>query len=187
MTRRVALLVAIGLVAAGSVTYAIARSNQAASDSTVSLIPATRRTPAPELVSPAGYLNTSPLTLASLHSKVVLVDFWTFDCANCQHTIPALRAWYRRYHRRGFEIVGIHTPETETERDAHNVAAAVKSMHVTWPVVLDPNYRTWDAYHNQYWPAQYLLDKHGRIALFHIGEGAYPNIDTAITTLLAER
>jgi thiol-disulfide isomerase/thioredoxin len=153
---------------------------------TLALDPPTQRPNAPELVAPQGFLNGQAFTMASLRGKVVLVDFWTFDCINCQRTLPFLRTWYGRYRQQGFEIVGVHTPELNEERDPHNVAAAVARLAVSWPVVLDPNYATWDAYHNAYWPAQYLIDKHGRIAATHIGEGSYDEIDAIIRALLAE-
>jgi thiol-disulfide isomerase/thioredoxin len=188
---RIALLV-VAALAAASVVYAERRSNQEAHATTpdvgisIGLQPVAARAMAHELVQPRGFLNGPPFTLASLKGKVVLVDFWTFDCINCQHTIPYLRAWYEHYHHAGFEIVGVHTPELGEERDPHNVAAAVRRLDVRWPVVLDPDFATWNAYGNQYWPAQYLIDKHGRLAAIHIGEGAYTDLDAAIRALLAE-
>jgi thiol-disulfide isomerase/thioredoxin len=196
-TRRARLaLVIVVAFAASAVAFAIERSahasrgasrGQVVAAAAAGLDPVASRRPAPELVRPRGFLNGPPFTLASLRGKVVLVDFWTFDCINCQHTIPYLRAWYERYRRAGLEIVGVHTPELAEERDPRNVAAAVRSLGVRWPVVLDPDYATWDAYGNQFWPAQYLLDKHGRIAELHIGEGAYDQLDAAIRALLTER
>jgi thiol-disulfide isomerase/thioredoxin len=188
---RIALLVVVALVAA-SVVYAVRRSSREAHATTphvgisAGLQPVVARTRAPELVQPRGFLNRRPFTLASLKGKVVLVDFWTFDCINCQHTIPYLREWYEHYHGAGFEIVGVHTPELPEERNPRDVAAAVRRLGVRWPVVLDPDYATWNAYGNQYWPAQYLIDKHGRIATTHIGEGDYAELDAAIRALLAE-
>ena len=190
----IALVVVVGVCGA-AVTFAAAQSSGTtrsatvgvAAGSTLALDPPTQRPSAPELVAPQGFLNGHAFTMASLRGKVVLVDFWTFDCVNCQRTLPSLRTWYERYRQQGFEIVGVHTPELSEERDPRNVAAAVTRLGVGWPVVLDPNYATWDAYHNAYWPAQYLVDKHGRIAASHIGEGSYDEIDATIRSLLAER
>ena len=114
---------------------------------------------APEFSGIEAWLNTpgeQPLTLRQLRGKVVLVDFWTYSCINCIRTLPHLRAWYAAYQRAGLEIVGVHTPEFAFEHVRGNVSQATKDLHVTWPVALDNRYKTWDAYSNQYWPAEYL-------------------------------
>ena len=115
---------------------------------------------APEFTGIDSWLNTpgdQPLTLRQLRGKVVLVDFWTYSCINCIRTLPHLRAWYAAYHRAGLEIVGVHTPEFAFEHVRGNVKQATHDLHVTWPVALDNGYKTWDAYSNQYWPAEYLV------------------------------
>ena len=144
---------------------------------------------APELVSPDGYLNTGgkPITLASLRGKVVLLDFWTYSCINCQRTIPYLEAWYRKYKNDGFVVIGVHTPEFVFEHVTSNVAAALKELGITYPVVLDNEYRTWNAYGNEYWPHEYLIDIDGYIVHDHIGEGGYVETEKAIQSALAER
>ncbi len=142
--------------------------------------------PAPELTGITGWINTPPASLKALRGKVVLVKFWTFACINCKHTLPATQAWYDRYHDRGFEIVSVHTPELDEERVPANVAAAVKRDHITYPVALDRDFATWNAYGNRYWPAAYLIDARGHIRFVHFGEGAYDQIDHAIDVLLAE-
>ena len=121
---------------------------------------------APEFSGIEAWLNTpgeQPLTLRQLRGKVVLVDFWTYSCINCIRTLPHLRAWYAAYQRAGLEIVGVHTPEFAFEHVRGNVSGATKDLHVTWPVALDNRYKTWDAYSNQYWPAEYLIDRTGRV------------------------
>ena len=144
---------------------------------------------APGFAGIADWLNTPgnrPLPLASLRGKVVLVDFWTYSCINCIRTLPHLRAWYAAYHKKGFEIVGVHTPEFAFEHVLGNVRQATHDLHVTWPVALDNSYGTWTAYSNQYWPADYLVDKSGRVRDYHFGEGAYGQTEQAIRELLGE-
>ena len=144
---------------------------------------------APDFVGISHWLNTPgarPESLASLRGKVVLVDFWTYSCINCLRTLPHLRAWYAAYHKNGLEIVGVHTPEFAFEHVLGNVRRATRDLHVTWPVGLDNGFQTWTAYSNQYWPAEYLLDKAGRLRHFRFGEGAYEVTEQAIRSLLAE-
>ncbi len=137
----------------------------------------------------AHWLNTPgdrPLTIAGLRGKVVLVDFWTYSCINCIRTLPHLRAWYATYHPLGLEIVGVHTPEFAFEHVLGNVRQATHDLHVTWPVALDNGYGTWNAYSNEYWPAEYLIDRSGRIRHVHFGEGDYGGSEQEIRALLAE-
>src|SRR5213080_3852420 len=118
---------------------------------------------APEFAQIAGYINTNnaPLTLASLKGKVVLVDFWTYSCINCIRTLPHLSDWYQRYADKGFVIVGVHSPEFEFEKNYDNVKAAVQKFGIKYPVILDSDHGTWNAYGNQYWPRDYLVDSQG--------------------------
>jgi cytochrome c biogenesis protein CcdA/thiol-disulfide isomerase/thioredoxin len=142
---------------------------------------------APEFTGIAHWLNTPgdrPLTLAGLRGKVVLVDFWTYSCINCLRTLPHLRAWYAAYHEDGLEIVGVHTPEFAFEHVLANVEGAVRRLHVTWPVALDNDDATWNAYSNQYWPADYLIDRSGEVRAATFGEGDYASTEHAIRTLL---
>ena len=142
---------------------------------------------APELRGIDAWLNTPggrPLTLRALRGKVVLVDFWTYSCINCIRTLPHLRSWYAAYHRAGLEIVGVHTPEFAFERVESNVRKATHDLHVTWPVALDNGYETWTAYANEYWPAEYLVDRRGRVRRTHFGEGEYGETEQAIRALL---
>jgi cytochrome c biogenesis protein CcdA/thiol-disulfide isomerase/thioredoxin len=127
-----------------------------------------------------------PLTLAGLRGKVVVVDFWTYSCVKCVRTIPYLRAWYDAYKDKGLVIVGVHTPEFEFEKKTANVAKAIKELGVSWPVVQDNDYKEWNAYGNQYWPAHYFIDAKGRVRYFHFGEGDYAVSEKVIQELLKE-
>ncbi|HUN78336.1 MAG TPA: cytochrome c biogenesis protein DipZ [Solirubrobacteraceae bacterium] len=144
---------------------------------------------APEFRDNQHWFNTPgdrPISLASLRGHVVLVDFWTYTCINCIRTLPYLNAWYSKYHKDGFDIVGIHTPEFPFEHSAANVAAAIQQNGIHYPVAQDNDYATWDAYENQYWPAEYLIDAKGRIRLEDFGEGEYATKQRAIRSLLVE-
>ncbi len=141
---------------------------------------------APELQNQV-WLNSSPLKLADLRGKVVLIDFWTFDCINCIHVIPAVRQWYSTYKDKGLVVIGVHSPEFDYEKDLDNVRAAIARLDVPYPVAIDNDFKTWQAYHNEYWPALYLIDKRGAIRYAHIGEGNYEQSERVIQALLAER
>src|SRR5437868_6269939 len=123
--------------------------------------------PAPDFVGISEWLNSKPLSITDLRGKVVLVDFWTYSCINCLRTLPHLRAWYAAYHARGLEIVGVHTPEFAFEHVPANVRNATHELHVSWPVALDNGYKTWNAWSNQYWPAEYLIDAAGVVRHVH--------------------
>jgi thiol-disulfide isomerase/thioredoxin len=143
---------------------------------------------APGFVGTQRWFNTPggrALSLRRLRGHVVLVDFWTYSCINCIRTLPYLNAWYRKYHSKGLEIVGVHTPEFPFEHSASNVAAAISQDGIRYPVVQDNAYRTWNAYGNQYWPAEYLIDGRGRLRLVEYGEGGYGAKERAIRSLLA--
>jgi thiol-disulfide isomerase/thioredoxin len=144
---------------------------------------------APEFVGLERWFNTPngrPLTLRALRGRVVLVDFWTYSCINCIRTLPYLRAWDARYRSKGLTIVGIHTPEFPFEHDAGNVQAAIRQDRLRYPIAQDNEYQTWNAYRNQYWPAEYLIDAQGRLRLVDFGEGNYVGRERAIQSLLAE-
>jgi len=144
--------------------------------------------PGIELVQPDGYINTDTITIAeNVGKKVILIDFWTYSCINCQRTLPYLTSWYEKYKDEGFVIIGVHTPEFKFEEVYDNVVAATEKWGVTYPVVQDNNYYTWRAYKNRYWPRKYLIDIDGFIVYDHIGEGAYAETERKIQELLKER
>ncbi|MDQ6775955.1 MAG: cytochrome c biogenesis protein DipZ [Actinomycetota bacterium] len=145
--------------------------------------------PAPEFTDNQQWFNTPgnrPLTLAGLRGHVVLIDFWTYTCINCIRTLPYLKGLYATYHPYGLEIVGVHTPEFTFEQQASNVAQAIQSDGLRYPVVQDNNYGTWNAYQNQYWPADYLIDSSGNVRHTHFGEGDYKQTEAAVRELLHE-
>lgn len=158
---------------------------------------AARRTPsrllvlgrAPELRGTQRWFNTAGgrrLSLASQRGRVVLVDFWTYSCINCIRTLPHLRAWDARYRNDGLTVIGVHAPEFPFERDAGNVARAVRQNGLRYPVAQDNEFATWNAYGNRFWPAKYLIDAEGRVRYTHFGEGSYDETERAIRSLLAE-
>jgi cytochrome c biogenesis protein CcdA/thiol-disulfide isomerase/thioredoxin len=129
----------------------------------------------------------SPLSLSGLRGRVVLVDFWTYSCINCLRTLPHLEAWDAAYRKAGLTIVGVHSPEFAFERVPDNVRSAVQRLGVRYPVALDNDFATWRAYSNDYWPAEYLIDRSGRIRHVHFGEGSYRETESAIRRLLGEK
>jgi cytochrome c biogenesis protein CcdA/thiol-disulfide isomerase/thioredoxin len=144
---------------------------------------------APNFTGIADWINTpggKPLTLQQLRGKVVLVDFWTYSCINCLRTLPHLKAWDARYRKDGLVIVGVHTPEFAFEHVPSNVRTAVKNLGVRYPVALDNKYATWTAYHNEYWPAEYLIDRTGHVRHTHFGEGQYSETEDQIRTYLGD-
>jgi cytochrome c biogenesis protein CcdA/thiol-disulfide isomerase/thioredoxin len=144
--------------------------------------------PAPDFTGISSWLNTPggrPLSLASLRGKVVLVDFWTYSCINCLRTLPHLEAWDRAYRKAGLVIVGVHTPEFAFEHVVSNVRSASRRLSVRYPVAIDNGYGTWQAYGNQYWPAEYLIDRNGHVRHAHFGEGEYSQTESLIRRLLA--
>jgi thiol-disulfide isomerase/thioredoxin len=133
-----------------------------------------------------GWINSAPLTPASLSGRVVLVDFWTYTCVNWLRTLPYLRAWNSTYAAAGLTIVGVHTPEVGFEADQRNVAEHVRELAVDYPVAIDSDYGVWNEFANRYWPALYLADSQGRLRYHHFGEGEYAMTELAIQQLLAE-
>jgi methionine-R-sulfoxide reductase len=141
----------------------------------------------PGLDGATGWINTTgPLTASALKGKVVLVDFWTFECSNCLNALPHVQALEAKYRDKGLVVVGVHSPELDEEKPAANVQAAVQRLGVVYPVALDADYKIWKAFHNQYWPAVYIVDANGRIRYHHDGEGDYDGQDHAVAALLAE-
>jgi len=140
--------------------------------------------PAPSLSGGGNWINSTPLTMEKLRGKVVLIDFWTYSCINCLRTLPQLEAWDKQYRKDGLVIVGVHTPEFAFEHVTSNVEGAVKRLGVRYPVVQDNDYGIWNAYSNQYWPAEYLIDRKGHVRHAHFGEGEYDQTEKLIRNLL---
>ena len=143
--------------------------------------------PAPEFTGIERWFNSPPLTMAGLKGKVVLVEFWTYECINCIHVMPHVKQWHQRYHDQGLVVVGVHTPEYDEERVAANVKAAIERFGIQYPVAQDNGYGTWDAYGNRFWPAMYLVDRDGKIVYRHYGEGDYDVTEARIRQLLSTR
>ncbi len=141
-----------------------------------------------EIQKPSGYVNTSGITIEELiGKKVILLDILTYSCINCIRTFPYLNAWYDTYKDSGLEIIGIHTPEFAFEKKLENVKTAMEKYGIKFPIVLDNEYATWNAYGNRYWPRKYLIDIEGNIVYDHIGEGGYAETEKKIQELLEER
>lgn len=140
---------------------------------------------APEIpLSLKNWINSNPLTMASLKGKVVLIDFWTYSCINCQRTLPYITAWDEKYRDKGLVIIGVHAPEFAFEKIRSNVEKAISSAGVKYPVVLDNNFDLWNTYDNRYWPAKYFIDREGNVRHTHFGEGAYEESEKVIQYLL---
>ena len=143
---------------------------------------------APDIVGIAHYLNTTPEKLAQdMEGKVVLYDIWTYSCINCIRTLPHITAWHDKYSEEGLLIIGIHSPEFEFEKDPDNVRMAIDKYGISYPVVMDNDWETWNAFENRYWPRKYIADHEGFIRYDHIGEGAYRETEGMIQKLLRER
>ena len=141
---------------------------------------------APELAA-GEWINSEPLKLEHLRGRVVLIDFWTFGCYNCRNTLPSIKEWNHRYREKGLTIIGVHSPEFDEEKNVENLRRQVSSLGITYPVVTDNDYKTWNAYKVEAWPTIFLLDKRGRIRWMHVGEGAYDETERLIQQLLAEK
>jgi cytochrome c biogenesis protein CcdA/thiol-disulfide isomerase/thioredoxin len=142
--------------------------------------------PAPEFTGITNWLNSPPLTLASLKGKVVLVDFWTYSCINCLRTLPNTKAWWQKYGPDHFTLIGVHAPEFAFEKETSNVQKALKQFDITYPVPQDNDFATWKAYHNEYWPAEYLIDANGTLRHTKFGEGDYDGTERLIRQLLTD-
>ena len=140
----------------------------------------------PELNGAIAWLNSAPLTRESLRGKVVLIDFWTYSCINCLRALPYVEAWSEKYKDAGLIVIGVHTPEFAFEKEQSNVQRAVRDLKVSYPVAVDSDYKIWQAFNNQYWPAHYFIDGKGRIRYHHFGEGEYDESERVIQQLLKE-
>jgi thiol-disulfide isomerase/thioredoxin len=139
----------------------------------------------PEFQGIREWLNSEPLSISALKGSVILVQFWTLSCINCQRTLPYLTQWHRQYAVKGLQVIGVHTPEFAFERDVNTIKKALKQYQITYPVPIDNEFKTWKAYNNQYWPQLYLADRQGNLRYGHSGEGAYAQTEQIIRQLLA--
>ncbi len=139
----------------------------------------------PSLAGATAWINSPRLTRKSLRGKVVLVDFWTYSCINCLRSLPYIEAWAKKYSSQGLVVIGVHSPEFAFERDVANVRKAVKQLGLTFPIAVDSNHRIWNAFNNEYWPADYFVDANGDIRFAHFGEGNYAESERVIQELLA--
>ncbi len=196
--RYVGLLIAIIAIVGGIFYFESQKPMRAASDGSTEVVAppvsmnaeekAQQYPRAREIVQPSGFLNSEPFALADFIGKnVILVDFWTYSCINCQRTLPYLTAWDAKYRDKGLVIVGMHSPEFEFEKERENVSRAIEKFKIKYPVVQDNDFATWRAYGNKYWPTKYLIDIDGFIVYKHIGEKAYAETERKIQELLAER
>ncbi|WP_426167150.1 thioredoxin family protein [Pseudoduganella sp. R-34] len=141
---------------------------------------------APDFSGITQWLNSEPLTMKQLRGKVILVDFWTYDCINCINTLSHVVQWHDKYKDKGLVVIGVHTPEYAFERKTENVRTALKRFDIRYPVAQDNRYATWNAYNNRYWPAFYLVNKKGQVVYTHFGEGQYEQTEARIQQLLAQ-
>lgn len=141
-----------------------------------------------DFVNPDGFVNSEPFKLADyIGKRVILVEFITYSCINCQRTFPFMKQMYSTYERDGLLVVGIHTPEFAYEKDRDNVIEAMKKEGIIFPIVLDNEYQTWNAYANRFWPHRYVIDYTGAVVFDHVGEGAYIETESIIKSLLANK
>jgi thiol-disulfide isomerase/thioredoxin len=140
----------------------------------------------PDLAGATTWLNSPPLSAQALRGKVVLIDFWTFGCINCQRALPYVRAWAEKYKDQGLVVIGVHSPEFAFERKVDNVKRAAHDLGLGFPIAIDNEFAIWRSFSNQYWPAHYFVDAQGRIRFHHFGEGEYERSEQVIRQLLDE-
>lgn len=172
------------LIYDSGVSFSLGKTNNNQTTGTTLINRLEQPYPAPDIAGIDAWINSSPLQLSQLKGKVVLIDFWTYSCINCIRTLPYLKDWYAKYHDQGLEIIGIHSPEFAFERDLNNVKMAVAKFGILYPVALDNQFATWQNFHNEYWPAHYLINKEGNIVYKHFGEGEYDVTENNIRFLL---
>jgi thiol-disulfide isomerase/thioredoxin len=150
-------------------------------------VPAAPVGPVAPAIRSAAWLNTNPIDWQRLRGTVVMVEFWTLGCINCQNVIPAMKQFHDDYKAKGFTLIGVHSPEFEYEKKLSNVQAAIKKWGIAYPVAIDNDFANWRRYHNRYWPALYLIDKRGVIRHTRAGEGGESETRKWIEALLAEK
>ena len=182
--RRSLIPLALGGVAAvAAIMFSLPPSAEATA---AAVVAADGAKPAPEFKGIANWFNASPTTMQSLRGKVVLVDFWTYTCGNCLNQLPHVQALHEKYKDQGLVVIGVHSPEYEEERSTAGLKAAIARLGIKHAVAQDNDFATWRAYDNRFWPAEYLIDKQGRVVYSHFGEGAYEQTEAAIQALLKQ-
>lgn len=182
--RQLLLYFGLGVVGAVGATAAAQPGFRATAISTPNVANLPSSHSLPEFQGISQWLNSAPLQAVNLKSNVVLVQFWTFACINCQRTLPYITRWHRQYMAKGLKVIGVHTPEFPFEREVKNIKRALQQHQITYPVPLDNEFKTWNAYDNQYWPHLFLADRNGILRYDHIGEGAYDKTEETIRQLL---
>lgn len=170
-------------IAAATGSATVAAQTVTASDEPPSIVGSS---PLHGLSGATGWLNSGPLTAKDLKGKVVLVDFWTYSCINCLRALPYIEAWSQKYKDSGLVVIGVHSPEFGFEQQLPNVQKAVQKFGVTFPIALDSNHAIWNAFHNEYWPADYFIDARGKVRFEHFGEGKYDESEGWIQQLLKQ-
>jgi thiol-disulfide isomerase/thioredoxin len=199
--RQLLLYLGLGAIGAGT-AFVVREFNRGKGESSAPIVPTPVPTPTiseseaaspntsgntlPDFQGIQAWLNSSPLSIADLKGNVVLIQFWTFACINCQRTLPYITQWHRQYEAQGLKVIGVHTPEFAFERDLDNIRQALQQHKITYPVPIDNEYKTWRAYRNEYWPHLFLADRRGMIRYDRIGEGAYETTEKTIQQLLKE-
>jgi thiol-disulfide isomerase/thioredoxin len=181
-----AMTTACGIVSNKNQGGIIKTKQTSNTDAQMPLVLAKKSTQAelPEFQGIQEWLNSTPLTKADLKGSVVLLQFWTLGCINCQRTLPYITSWHQTFSAQGLKVIGVHTPEFPFERKVSNIQAAMKRHGINYPVAVDNGFKTWQAYKNEYWPHLFLADRQGVIQYDHIGEGAYPETAQMIQKLL---
>src|SRR4030095_1528085 len=187
MDRRKNMLIGIvlGIAVVGVSVYATGLTKQLLPFGSSAEYKSFESATAPE-VATGSWINAEPLMLKDLRGRVVLIEFWTFGCYNCRNTLPFVKSWNDRYREKGLTVIGVHSPEFDDERKVESLRREVVSLGITYPVVTDNDYQTWNAYKVGAWPTIFLLDKQARVRWMHVGEVDYDEADRQIQKLLAE-
>ena len=135
--------------------------------------------------NPSLWINSPPLTQNDLKNKVVVIEFWTFDCINCKNTLPYMKKWYEGYKDKGLIVIGIHSPELRHERDIGNLKQAISDNEILYPVLIDNDFKVWKAFRTRFWPTIHVINKQGQIVHTQVGEGGYEATEAVIRTLLS--
>ena len=143
--------------------------------------------PAPEIKKSDVWINSAPLTMASLKGKVVVVDFWAFDCPYCAEAMPHIQDLHTKYEKNGLVIIGVHTPRIDYEKDITRVKEAVTRKGIKFPVVVDNKYDIWSDYLCSTWPSQFVIDREGIIQFSHSGTGRYDEMEKVVQKLLNKK